>query len=207
MPTMAANKVQMSTVPAASPPRRPPIQWYISSYRSSAMPHRWSIAPMKMNMGTATSRNTSIAMYVRLARIGRPPHPQIGMMKRVATPPSANTSGSPRRSRKTRLPKRINVSHSGPRSSMRALPEGRCAGLEDRDARREGVVTPDDGQHVADQLGQGLKHEQEAADRHGGAQRIVDRLPVGHRRLADRPGVDRDLQRFPEQHAEEDEDE
>jgi hypothetical protein len=62
MPTIAANIVQMSTVPAASPPRSPPIQWYISSYISSAMPHRCNMAPMNMNMGTATSRNMSMDM-------------------------------------------------------------------------------------------------------------------------------------------------
>ncbi len=62
IPTIAANMVQIITVPAASPPRRPAIQWYISSYMSSAMPHRCNIAPMNMNMGTATSRNISMAM-------------------------------------------------------------------------------------------------------------------------------------------------
>lgn len=62
MPTMAAKSVQMSTVPAASPPLSPPIQWYIMLYRSSAMPLFCSIAPMKINMGTATSINMLMAV-------------------------------------------------------------------------------------------------------------------------------------------------
>ena len=53
MPAMAANKVQIATVPMASPPRSPPKNFCIVSYRSSAIRDFWSIAAMKMKSGIA----------------------------------------------------------------------------------------------------------------------------------------------------------
>ena len=54
-PDEAANTTHISTVPMASPPGRRRVHRWIASNSRSAMPARSSIAPMKMNSGTAAS--------------------------------------------------------------------------------------------------------------------------------------------------------
>ena len=61
-PAIAAISAQITTVPIPSPPGKRPISLWIISKRSSVMPERCSTSPMKMNIGSATSRKLSIAL-------------------------------------------------------------------------------------------------------------------------------------------------
>src|SRR3546814_7741792 len=70
---------------------------------------------------------------------------------------------------------------------------------------RKDILALDDDEHIADELCEDLHQEEKATYRQRRAQRVVDRLPMRHRGLADLPGVDRDLQRDPEQTAEKEE--
>ena len=54
-PDEAANTTHIRTVPIARPPGSRRVQRWIASNSRSAMPARSSIAPMKMNSGTAAS--------------------------------------------------------------------------------------------------------------------------------------------------------
>ena len=61
IPDIAANMVQMITVPMANPPGTGPIQRCIRVYRSSATPARSKIMAMKMKSGMASRVNFPMA--------------------------------------------------------------------------------------------------------------------------------------------------
>jgi len=53
IPVIAAKKVQMTTVPIASPPPRPPTNLYAISYAAPAIPEYRTRLPIKRNIGNA----------------------------------------------------------------------------------------------------------------------------------------------------------
>ena len=66
---------------------------------------------------------------------------------------------------------------------------------------RKNFPAGDSHADVSNKLCHHLHQEKEATNRESCPQRIIDWLPMRHGGFADLPGVDGDLQRYPEQHA------
>jgi hypothetical protein len=95
IPLIAANRVQIPTVPIARPPRRPPIHEYIVLYNSSARPERSNIYPINKYNGRAIIIIVVDWLRRALASIGNDPEPHRKRVKIAAVPNRLKPIGKP----------------------------------------------------------------------------------------------------------------